>query len=450
MEKTGKTDTNYENVNMDMSDESDNEMFSCKEEYKSFKQQFVNKPKQKNTINEYGGEDGQEVNEYGSGGGVIKASIESSEYGSSSCEYGRDNKKYVNNLSFSTLPSGSQYGSNAEYPGKEKFGRGSGHSCLDRVKSVSPKPIKIERKAQLYKDESDKDRSAGSRSKSRERNRSRERRSKSKEFNRKPRSSSRGRKRSHSRDRGRKDRRRSRSRSRDKGREKRHDNHRHRNDRDFDARGRKDHGRDGDWRRDSRRGAGGGSFRREEQRRNVEEQLRKVEEMGVEMPKYYKAGAINPVSYAEQVQKRKMLWKKPGAVINHDEEKKIETQSQKEVGEEASSSKTSFNKWEATNFGDDKANEKFRRLMGIKSASKPEEFQDTDVPGKHSDKIMNDLQKNYDVARQQTHRNRGIGLGFSNIEIGQPAPAIHGMPTGYGGPASIGRASQGINFVKKQ
>ena len=31
---------------------------------------------------------------------------------------------------------------------------------------------------------------------------------------------------------------------------------------------------------------------------------------GVEIPSYYTVGAINPVKYAEQVQKRKLLWSK--------------------------------------------------------------------------------------------------------------------------------------------
>jgi hypothetical protein len=77
---------------------------------------------------------------------------------------------------------------------------------------------------------------------------------------------------------------------------------------------------------------------------------------------------VNPVSYAEQMQKRKMLWKKP--------EKGGEVESpapaaaaapRQEVKPVEAAAKTagvvSFNKWEATNFGSDEANEKFRRLM---------------------------------------------------------------------------------------
>lgn len=473
MEKGGKADTNYESVNMDMSDESDNEMFSCKNEYKAFKQQFSSKPKKTEPVSEYGGDDideqrtaaGDSVNEYGSGPATIRQSDQRCvEYG------GGGGDEYGGGVAANSLSSSAS--SNYARPAVGRGGGGGaaiGDSRIrpsfgqDPARPPSPTPPKIERKPQLYKDDTDKDKKSGSRSKSRERNRSRERSSKSKESGRRTRSRSKGRKRSHSKGRGEKDKRRSRSRSREKGREFKRGQFRTRNDRDYDARERNNWGRSrGDWRRDNRRGGG---FRREEHRRNVEEQLKKVEEMGVEMPKYYKAGAINPVSYAEQVQKRKMLWKKPGA--DEDEETKTAVAAKVDNIPEPSTSKTSFNKWEATNFGDDKANEKFRRLMGIKSASRPEEFEDEEAPGKDSHKIMNDLEKNYEVARQQTHRNRGIGLGFSNMELGQPGsgygvppgygggggPANHSAPYGHGpalGPASMGRAPHSINFVKKQ
>ena len=42
----------------------------------------------------------------------------------------------------------------------------------------------------------------------------------------------------------------------------------------------------------------------------------------------------------------------------------------KEAAPEAE--KISFNKWEATNFGSSAQNEKFRRLMGIKTNKPPE------------------------------------------------------------------------------
>ena len=187
-------------------------------------------------------------------------------------------------------------------------------------------------------------------------------------------------------------------------------------------------------------------------RRNVEDQMKKVEEMGVEMPKYYRPGAVNPVSYAEQVQKRKMLWKKPGT----DDDEKV-SQAVLPTAPASAPVKTSFNKWEATNFGDEGTTEKFRRLMGIKAAPKPEEFQEVDdAPGTNAVKIMSDLEKNYEQARQQTHRNRGIGLGFSSSEgifnsstPSYPPGPMAGPHRPQMGPASVARPGYGINFVKK-
>ena len=197
--------------------------------------------------------------------------------------------------------------------------------------------------------------------------------------------------------------------------------------------------------------------------------MKKVEEMGVEMPKYYRAGAINPVSYAEQVQKRKMLWKKPGTGGEEAAAapEKAAAAPEKAAAPSQPACQISFNKWEATNFGTEEANEKFRRLMGIKAAPKPEELQVEDAPGASSAKIMSDLDKEYEVARKQTHRNRGLGLGFSSLETGYQHH--HHQPQGYGapgygapaygaqapapGPAGAGfrgRGGFGINFVKKQ
>jgi len=170
--------------------------------------------------------------------------------------------------------------------------------------------------------------------------------------------------------------------------------------------------------------------------------MKRVEDMGVEMPKYYKAGAINPVSYAEQVQKRKMMWKKQTVPAAATEEKKSEEKT----------ATPSFNKWEATNFGNEEANSKFRRLMGIKSTAKPEEIETADAPGKNSAKLMSDLERGYEQARQQTHRNRGIGLGFSSSEemfsqgVSQPRPSPS-IP--QVGPAAANRPTYGMNFVKK-
>lgn len=161
--------------------------------------------------------------------------------------------------------------------------------------------------------------------------------------------------------------------------------------------------------------------------------MKQAEQMGVAIPKYYKPGTFNPLSYAEQMQKRKLMWKKPEGAENPaaaapEEKKDIAAPSrsaemgpstQPQSASKQPEQKMSFNKWEATNFGDSEANEKFRRLMGIRTAPKPEEVKD--APQQNSIKIMNDLEKNYEQARLQTHRSRGVGLGFGG---GEPAAEI--------------------------
>ena len=95
--------------------------------------------------------------------------------------------------------------------------------------------------------------------------------------------------------------------------------------------------------------------------------MRKAREMGVEMPKYLKPGAVNPLSYAEQMQKRKALWAKPAATgpsnpsIPSEKEEPAETVKEAPAPTFNKQTGGSYNNWESTNFGNDKVNEKFRR-----------------------------------------------------------------------------------------
>lgn len=212
----------------------------------------------------------------------------------------------------------------------------------------------------------------------------------------------------------------------------------------------------------------------------MEEQVKKAKEMGVEVPKYFKPGAVNPLSYAEQVQKRKLMWSKPagagaaggsgGGVVGGqggtgagagsggvDVAAGQASQAPRQQPQPGGK-KTSFNNWEATNFGDETANEKFRRLMGIKSA--PSEVANGPAPHVNQDKIKEDLEKNYEVARQQTHRNRGLGLGFSNLEPSMPEqfvptppiinPYLTSQPKATPGGVWPNRPATGnMNFVRK-
>lgn len=151
MDKEEKAD-NYENVNMDMSDGSDNEMFACKDEYKAFKNQFSSKPKPKEEINEYGGDSDETSSRQGIQFLGQKEVEAGSEYGGSS-EYGGGSEYGPVAAVAATASVG--YKNPNTYPGyhQDRKGRpGFGR------KSPSPKPTpaKIEREPKLYKDEEKK------------------------------------------------------------------------------------------------------------------------------------------------------------------------------------------------------------------------------------------------------------------------------------------------------
>merc|ERR1719228_335962 len=176
-------------------------------------------------------------------------------------------------------------------------------------------------------------------------------------------------------------------------------------------------------------------------------QMEKVKEItGVEVPKYYNPAAINPLRYAEQIKKRQMLWKKP---TNDDKDPQpcgssqpsnIAVATTEQVTPEkkpgagilarqpSSQPAGSFNKWETTNFGNDKTNEKFRRLMGRKGgggAPTPS----TDSPSsvqKGSAKLFELQEQQYEKARAITHTARGLGLGFTPQAA--PTPSTSALP----------------------
>ena len=150
MENKEKTD-NYENVNMDVSDGSDNEMFACKDEYKAFKNQFSGKPKPKQEVNEYGGDSDdassrQGLEFSGQQKGSLTGAGGGSEYGGAS-EYGPV-------ATAPTAPVG--YRNPNTYPGYHQERKGRPGFGL-RSPSPKPTPAKIEREPKLYKDEEKKD-----------------------------------------------------------------------------------------------------------------------------------------------------------------------------------------------------------------------------------------------------------------------------------------------------
>ena len=162
------------------------------------------------------------------------------------------------------------------------------------------------------------------------------------------------------------------------------------------------------------------------------EQIEKIKETtGVEIPKYYNPTAINPLKFAEQIKKRQMLWKKP--VTEGRGDQATSSVSLSSLGVSAASGgsmaqKQSFNKWESTNFGNEQANEKFRRLMGIRGgagtssagASSSLSSASAEVASSSSAVTSSELmfaaqEEQYERARAATHTMRGLGLGFSGV-----------------------------------
>ncbi|KAK6967741.1 arginine/serine-rich coiled-coil protein 2-like isoform X1 [Biomphalaria glabrata] len=129
----------------------------------------------------------------------------------------------------------------------------------------------------------------------------------------------------------------------------------------------------------------------------IELQKQTTEKTGVEIPKYYNPAAINPVKYAEQVQKRKLLWSKT-------KEKEVNSQ------------------WHATTLSsdhDDKSKEKFRKLMGIKQEDSGLAEDEEELEQKQKE-LFEKLDKEYQFARMATHTHRGVGLGFGSSSYPPP------------------------------
>merc|ERR1712137_1461129 len=103
---------------------------------------------------------------------------------------------------------------------------------------------------------------------------------------------------------------------------------------------------------------------------------KKVEEAtGIQMPKYYNPSALNPIKYAEQMQKRKLLWSKP---------KDGKTESQ----------------WKSTALSmDNSTSNKFQKLMGMKSNEQDSATSLASSSKQQQDKLFDQLNKEYEFAR---------------------------------------------------
>ncbi|EEC20184.1 arginine/serine-rich coiled-coil protein, putative [Ixodes scapularis] len=126
---------------------------------------------------------------------------------------------------------------------------------------------------------------------------------------------------------------------------------------------------------------------------------------GSALPSYYNPSAVNPLKYAEQMQKRRLLWKKSAegdANSSSPEEKPA-----------SSCAKV----WEKMTFAQDeggKVTAKFRKLMGIRSEPPPDADPSSDPLLSKQEKLFHDLDQQYEAARLSTHTHRGVGLGYSS------------------------------------
>lgn len=125
-------------------------------------------------------------------------------------------------------------------------------------------------------------------------------------------------------------------------------------------------------------------------------QAKTLAETGIAVPSYYNPAAVNPMKFAEQEKKRKMLW-----------------QGKKE-GDKSQSAEL----WEKLNFGNKDQNVKFRKLMGIKADDEVEASKPLNEDGlrtlQKQEEMFRNLDVQYEMARSQTHTQRGMGLGFSS------------------------------------
>lgn len=138
-------------------------------------------------------------------------------------------------------------------------------------------------------------------------------------------------------------------------------------------------------------------------------QAKVLAQTGIAVPSYYNPLAINPVQYAEQIKKRKLLWSKK---------------------EEAETPAPSSNKWESTKFESGSTQEKFRRLMGIKDGAEAGGSELSTQEQTERQNLMEKLDQEYQTARLQTHTQRGVGLGFaSQVQHVTPQPEASKSPT---------------------
>ncbi|KAL0818578.1 hypothetical protein ABMA28_009016 [Loxostege sticticalis] len=118
------------------------------------------------------------------------------------------------------------------------------------------------------------------------------------------------------------------------------------------------------------------------------------------LPSYYNPSAVNTAKILDQVQKRKLLW------------------SNKAKAEAEAAAATPWTGARFAQDSDGKQASKFMRLMGIKDpeAVKAEKPPPAADPIKKQEELFQAMQAQYEVARATTHTMRGVGLGFQRSQ----------------------------------
>ncbi|CAL2037175.1 unnamed protein product [Caenorhabditis brenneri] len=216
---------------------------------------------------------------------------------------------------------------------------------------------------------------------------------------------------------------RSRSPHKESDRSPKTDRHEEKNDsrrrEDNDHGRRRDHGRDDrrddrrDGRRDERREDRRGD-RREDRRDDRNNWKRDKNDRNDRRNDYQKREDKNRLSAEEIAAQRKALWgnKKPTAETPSNTEESTSTSS------EAASGGKNEKLWSsaiaATGVNSSQAS-KFMRLMGVKNAPEPtSDSSNLSAEKNRQDKMLNDLEKQYAIARETTHMGRGTGFGFGH------------------------------------
>lgn len=205
-------------------------------------------------------------------------------------------------------------------------------------------------------------------------------------------------------------------------------------------------------------------------KRSMEAQMVEVQKQtGIALPSYYNPAAMNPMKFAEQERKKKLLWgnknKPPETPLPSSTPAVTETVSiapsiPRPSGSGIGGIGTGVNTWRPplgsgsaaaataaagstcpsggqaalwanTRFSNDrdgKMAEKFRRLMGVKSATETPPAGNKEIavapssaresPGvdimQKQETMFTSMERQYEMARIATHTHKGFGLGFTS------------------------------------